>query len=71
MSKTILTVTIEAVIVGLLLVLIQQIVKKFYKFNITFHKDIEILFITGLLFHLVFEFTGVNLWYAKKYCKLT
>jgi len=34
------------------------------------YKEIQTLFIVGALFHLLCEYTGVNVWYAKNYCKL-
>ena len=39
--------------------------------NISGMKDkIEVYFIIGFVFHIVFEWTGINLWYAQEYCKI-
>jgi len=34
------------------------------------YKEIQTLFIVGVLFHVLCEYTGLNAWYAKEYCKL-
>jgi hypothetical protein len=72
-SKSLLTVTIEATVVGLLIIIITKIVKDYllmYIPNFTGNKNIELLFISGFLFHILFEYSGINLWYAKEYIKL-
>ena len=71
--KEIKTVIFEATVVGILLIIIFKLVN-YYLFdyipNITVSKNIELLFISGFLFHIICEYTGVNIWYSKEYCKL-
>lgn len=69
--KTITGVLIEAAIVGVCLIAFYFITKyiiKFFEFKVT--ELSVLLFITGALFHLVFEYTGLNAWYSREYCKL-
>lgn len=71
--KSLLTVTFEATIVGLLIIVIAKFIKDYilnYIPIVTGNKNIELLFISGFLFHIIFEYSGINLWYAKEYCKL-
>ena len=72
-GKEIKTVIFEATVVGILLIIIFKLVN-YYLFdyipNITVSKNIELLFISGFLFHIICEYTGVNIWYSKEYCKL-
>lgn len=74
--KSLLTVTIEATLVGLLMIVIAKFIKDYVlqyipiNLSITRNKNIELLFISGFLFHILFEYSGINLWYAKEYCKL-
>jgi hypothetical protein len=64
----------EAIIVGLFLIGFVKIVKEYilpHTPNLSGQKEnIELFFIAGFIFHLVFEYTGVNLWYSREYCKL-
>jgi hypothetical protein len=76
-KKSVIVVLTEAAIVGVGLVLLTHIVKKFdnylpsiFSIKTTTAKLLEIAFISGMLFHLIFEYTGLNLWYSKEYCKL-
>ncbi len=68
--KPISTVIIEAVVVGALLIAfvfgVQMIVLR-TSYKIPFA---AVIFISGALFHIVCEYTGVNMWYSKKYCQL-
>lgn len=67
-------VLIEAVVVGILLIGFVKVIKDYllqYIPNISGHKEsIELFFVAGFIFHIVCEYTGINLWYAKEYCKL-
>jgi cation transporter-like permease len=72
-KKKVINVLIEASIVGICLVLL---VKMFsytvnYLPNITnTSKQIELVFVSGFMFHMLFEYTGLNVWYSIEYCKL-
>jgi di/tricarboxylate transporter len=68
-SKTIGLVFVEASVVGIFLILLVYIVKQFEKY-LPIKSEILILFLAGFLFHSIFEYTGVNAWYSKEYCKL-
>lgn len=72
-KKSITGVLIEAVVVGVCLILFGNFIEYFKDSipNISGRKDkIEVYFIAGFIFHLVFEWSGINLWYAKEYCKI-
>lgn len=72
-KKEIKTVIIEALVVGSLLIGIVKLVNDYllkYIPNITGNKNIELLFVSGFLFHIICEYTGINMWYSKEYCKL-
>lgn len=57
---------IEAILVGLLLVLVFNIVK-----YVLIEQSITVqIFISGALFHILCEITGVNIWYVKDYNKI-
>lgn len=63
--KSNLTIFGEAIFVGVFVILfyiIQRIVLK--------NKNIYIeLFITGMIFHIIFEYTGLNAWYSLDYIR--
>lgn len=67
--KSIVTVSIEAIIIGLLLVGFAKIVELFItRSSPTLNMDtLTIIFISGVLIHIVFEYTGINHWYAINY----
>jgi hypothetical protein len=66
MAKQILTISIEAIVVGALLVALYFAAKSMFpKTN-----EFALVFVVGAAFHLLFEITGLNVWYAKDYCKL-
>lgn len=72
-KKPILTIFTEATVVGICLILFVQIVKYFEDKIPNFsgkRGEYEIYFIAGFLFHVIAEWSGVNLWYSKEYCKL-
>ncbi len=72
-KKDVSLVITEAVIVGVSLIILfmgvdylSQYIPDFTNTNKLWEK----LFIAGFIFHLFFEYTGINLWYALKYCGL-
>jgi len=73
-KKTLNAVLIEAVVVGILLILMIKLVQRYlldYIPDFSGKKDsIEVIFVSGFLLHIIFEYTGKNLWYSKEYCKL-
>ena len=58
--KPLSTLALEALIVGFLLVIIFMIVR-------CFMAPVPAVFVSGAVFHIVCEFTGVNAWYARTY----
>lgn len=75
MSKKSFTLVLtEAIIVGIFLVGFVKLVKQFllpHIYNFSGYKnEIELYLIAGFLFHIIFEYSGINLWYSKEYCKL-
>lgn len=73
-AKSINLILVEASVVGVSLIVLVYIAKRFlmdYIPDFSGRKqEVEFLFIVGFLFHILFEYTGVNLWYSKEYCKL-
>lgn len=71
-SKTLKSVLFEASVVGIGLVVLFYIFKQLdaYIPDLFGYKEIQTLFIVGVLFHILCEYTGINVWYAKDYCKL-
>jgi hypothetical protein len=66
------TVLFESIFVGALLVvlytLVEYITKNLLKF--TNIPSFVLLFLSGALFHLICEYTGINVWYVREYNKL-
>jgi hypothetical protein len=67
-AKSVMGVYIEAVIVGILILPVYYTLSYFFKDYIK--SEMTMIFMTGLYFHLICEYTGINMWYAKEYCKL-
>lgn len=66
------TVFIESIFVGVLLIIVYIAVEFVFK-TLLNYKDIHhfvFLFISGALFHLICEYTGINIWYVREYNKL-
>jgi hypothetical protein len=55
-------VLLEALVVGLLLVLLYIVARRFMD-------AVPAVFVSGAAFHLICEATGVNAWYARNYFK--
>lgn len=51
---------IEALVVGIFLTILFMIVGRFMP-------PIQAVFVSGMLFHIICEFTGVNAWYVRSY----
>ena len=66
--KTYSTILIEAIVVGVGLVVLVELLKIFNKNYLK--NEMMLLFVAGFIFHVLCEYTGVNVWYAKNYCKL-
>jgi hypothetical protein len=73
MYKPITTVIIEAIFVGICLVVFSKLVEfVIIRSGGKIDMDmIKITFLSGALFHVVFEYTGLNYWYAMNYPKET
>ncbi len=68
-SKKIVSVVLkEALVVGLLLAIIYSIID--FILPESDHKIHINLLLSGILFHLGFEYTGLNEWYSIDYCNL-
>jgi hypothetical protein len=67
-TKSVQTVIIEAIIVGICLVFLTKLVEVIITATKKIDMDmIKIIFLSGFLFHLVFEYTGINFWYSVNY----
>jgi hypothetical protein len=58
--KSLSVLALEALIVGFLLAVIFMVVRRFLA-------PVPAVFVSGALFHIICEFTGVNAWYARTY----
>uniref|UniRef100_A0A6C0M071 Uncharacterized protein n=1 Tax=viral metagenome TaxID=1070528 RepID=A0A6C0M071_9ZZZZ len=61
--KPFITILQEALAVGLVLIVIYWLVNRLLlKYNIWIK-----LMVSGMLFHIIFEYTGINRWYVSNY----
>jgi hypothetical protein len=58
--KSLALLALEAIVVGTLLVLVFMFVSRYMA-------PVPAVFVSGALFHLACEATGVNAWYARNY----
>ena len=63
MSKPYVTVIIESIVIGILLVALFSIINYFIPETDQLIK----LFVSGAIFHILCEVSGVNLWYVNNY----
>jgi hypothetical protein len=64
--KNVITIIKESIFVGIILVVLYELYEYLW---ITTNKMIN-LFIVGALFHIICEYTGLNVWYSLEYCKM-
>lgn len=72
-KKPVTTVLFEAIIVGVLLVILYKIIESIVVNLLKIKSNLKylfILFLSGFIFHVICEYLGVNMWYSKNYCKL-
>jgi preprotein translocase subunit SecD len=66
MNKSVISIFFEALIVGILLILVYNPIYYLLKdYNNNF-----ILFLSGFLFHILCEYSGVNIWYVNDYKRI-
>ncbi len=61
---------IEAIIVGLSFIVLANVIKFIIPALENKNNQIYLFFVTAFSFHIIFELTGINLWYALEYCNL-
>ena len=64
--KDVITVFSEAIVVGVFLIVFYYGVEMI----MPDHEFYKKLFISGVVFHLIFEYTGINILYVKHYQKI-
>jgi len=70
--KDLTRVLLEAIVVGVFVIVFYEIVNyslKYFKFKLFLPEKIIKLFLTGIVFHLIFEYTKINEYYSLDYCK--
>lgn len=65
MKRSVQTILLEAIIIGLMNVTIFYILK-----NIKGLDTLWVLFLSGALIHIIFEYTGGNKWWCEQTYKL-
>ena len=66
--KKFINILFEACIVGLILMIFITILNNYIL--IKYKNSNLIFFISGFLFHFIFEYLEINKWYSLEYCKL-
>lgn len=70
MAKSMQTLLFEAVFVGAFLIVFYELVKFVLSSMLRKEQPLYLhLMLTGIAFHLVFEYTGLNSWYSVEYVK--
>jgi hypothetical protein len=59
---------IESIIVAVGLIFLFVILQKIFDKKIT--NNYLLIGLSGSLFHIICEYTGINIWYSKHYCKI-
>ena len=67
-QKSFATLAVEATVVGICLVILVTILK-YSKAEHYLGNEYALLFVAGVVFHLLFQISGLNLWYSLNYCK--
>lgn len=75
MKKSVGTLAGETLFVSVVLVILFLIILTLTSYIEFLQKDhpkhmLASVFVAGGLFHLICEWTGLNVWYSKEYCKL-
>jgi hypothetical protein len=68
--KSISLLLFESIIVGISSVIVALFTNKLSLPPLVNNPMIDGIFYTGLFAHLLFEFSGINIWYSKQYCDL-
>ena len=65
----------EAPVVGILLVVLFSLILVLLNFITWFKENHSVhmmlsVFLSGILFHILCEYSGINTWYSKNYCEI-